>query len=851
MTSLNMTDEEFFSMHLNDDEMNSVHLDLIAEFEKLPTCMYDDEKVRKFVNYIKTFGVDRSILSLGIESGFFNEIGIRVPGVEDFEPNSSSSNFLYKKIIAGCESGDSIFSKFFTFIKNILVKLKNFIMKVINRIIDFVKAIWNRFFGVVRKVRDFLTGASKSGVEEVPVDNIMFEMLEKYRELHANDQDEIKETKSNIDVFKKVLATFGKAIKSPAGKTALVTAAAAAGIYAAGDNGDATKRAYEMSNVIRNGAGAVSDGIDTAAKYAPGAYAFPFAAAKAVKDSIASSPEAMNALQSQLVSGGQVAAATAAAPTVLGSLGTAGAIIAGLFLTDKATKFAWANLFGRYSRDPRYKDRYTDENFYGTNKITKMWYEAKSLWTKKYPTYEQRYTQMHPDDALGKMKAAKIDKLLDNDRSRAWRELTDEINGLIRDFENILGEMDQVGDYASVMSPTGTLGTAVAGAGGGNINPSPTDTHPPATRQPTGANTLANGAAVSPRYAVGTDAQYQNAVRGAVQEILTVLRGMEEQIRVYQGKASVSAKMVYSAVRDQLNALLGSNDATNPIKVVIFNKVMGELRQQLQSEINNRIIQQTATPNIRYTIQPDYSTIINADMSEFSSIAQSNIGSSSLVKNVRIDNSARSIKIHIFDDDIVNMSSVHALVFYLRVRVNAAGWTNTITNLRSRFNFPFTTVNPVESEATYSTPADNIDDINGTARRAAEQHRLRISKLLDTLQNAANIHVIYYKSITNKDVRALFANTRRRTGHANIDANSSSDMIIPSDILLPGSGIYLPRTTAERFKEYIIGNNRNNNRGNNNNNRGNNNNNNNRGGNNNPTPPRNPHGPVPLPPITT
>ena len=705
-------------------------LDLVTDFATMQDVEQHNRLLNKFVNYVKVFGVDRSVLSLGADLHIFEELGIRIPSLEDFDPRSPESNRLRNKLIAGCESSDdNIFKRFFNWIKEIVIKLKNFVVRVLKRMIGFVMGIWHRVTGVVGSLTSWLKDASKQGVEQVPVDNVMFDMIDQYRKMHADDQNVQDQLKKDMGVCQKVIGGFKSLFDKHGGKMAVAAAAA---------------------DVAANGGFSIGGAVLTA------------------------------------------------------------------LLEDKGARILWRDVFGRafgYAGDPRYRDRYTDENFYGANAAMKKWYEAKNLFRKKYPTYEERYAQMNPDDALGKIKAARIDELIDNNRKQAWNDLANEINGLIDDFTKVLNEANRSGNFYSAINPSSTLGHVPTDP---NARPAPTATNP---NPETGRNDL-TGATTNTRVVMGMDDQYQNAIRQSAQTILTVLRGLEEQIRVYQGKASVSAKMVYSSVRDQLDELMGSTDATNPIKVIIFNKVMGKLRETLRDETPEYLNQMGTDPinaRIKYVIQPNYTTVIhNQNMSEYATIAQSNIGNLSLTKNVEINNASHSIRVHIFDDDIVRLDSVNAIVFTLRVNMSNRDLHETVTNLRKQYGngigkTPIGQLTgkietPEDANGSYSAPADNLQDMLVAHARADELRRTQVGRMIDTLSNITNVHVVFYKRIDNRDVTSVFKAARRKDSSDARGNRIATDVVIPSDVLLPGSGIFLPRTTAERLQPFITGN---------------------------------------------
>jgi len=192
------------------------------------------------------------------------------------------------------------------------------------------------------------------------------------------------------------------------------------------------------------------------------------------------------------------------------------------------------------------------------------------------------------------------------------------------------------------------------------------------------------------------------------------------------------------------------------------------------------------------------------------------MGNSSLTKNVEINNATHSIRVHIFDDDIVRLDSVNAIVFTLRVDMSNRDLHTTVTNIRKQYSNGVLTVNPAtggnyvedaeKAQGSYSAPADDLQDMLKAHARAKELKRKQIGQMIDTLSNITNVHVIFYKRIDNRDVTSVFKAAKRKDSSDARGNRIATDVVIPSDVLLPGSGIFLPRTTAERLQPFITGN---------------------------------------------
>ena len=180
---------------------NKEHVELSAEIT-LKSMEFD--KKFAMMSHVAKFGVDRSFLSIcNSNNELATELGITLPATEDFEiygdPNSNTS----KKVISSMESflgfgkKESLWSKFWNWIKEIVGKILGWIKGFFSKVWEFIKKLLGLGKAKLDKIEEVANQLKKAGIKTVDVNDDFARLGQDLQRSFIERQDRL--IKSRID----------------------------------------------------------------------------------------------------------------------------------------------------------------------------------------------------------------------------------------------------------------------------------------------------------------------------------------------------------------------------------------------------------------------------------------------------------------------------------------------------------------------------------------------------------------------------------------------------------------------------------------------------------------------------
>ena len=193
------------------------HVELSAEIT-LKSMEFD--KKFAMMSHVAKFGVDRSFLSIcNSNNELATELGITLPATEDFEiygdPNSDTS----KKVISSMESflgfgkKESLWSKFWKWIKEIVGKILGWIKGFFSKVWEFIKKLLGLGKAKLDKIEEVATQLKKAGIKTVDVNDDFARLGQDLQRGFIERQDRLIRSRQRVAFVKDIANTSLKIIK--------------------------------------------------------------------------------------------------------------------------------------------------------------------------------------------------------------------------------------------------------------------------------------------------------------------------------------------------------------------------------------------------------------------------------------------------------------------------------------------------------------------------------------------------------------------------------------------------------------------------------------------------------------
>ena len=193
------------------------HVELSAEIT-LKSMEFD--KKFAMMSHVAKFGVDRSFLSIcNSNNELATELGITLPATEDFEiygdPNSDTS----KKVISSMESflgfgkKESLWSKFWKWIKEIVGKILGWIKGFFSKVWEFIKKLLGLGKAKLDKIEEVATQLKKAGIKTVDVNDDFARLGQDLQRSFIERQDRLIKSRQRVAFVKDIANTSLKIIK--------------------------------------------------------------------------------------------------------------------------------------------------------------------------------------------------------------------------------------------------------------------------------------------------------------------------------------------------------------------------------------------------------------------------------------------------------------------------------------------------------------------------------------------------------------------------------------------------------------------------------------------------------------
>ena len=193
------------------------HVELSAEIT-LKSMEFD--KKFAMMSHVAKFGVDRSFLSIcNSNNELATELGITLPATEDFEiygdPNSNTS----KKVMSSMESflgfgkKESLWSKFWKWIKEIVGKILGWIKGFFSKVWEFIKKLLGLGKAKLDKIEEVATQLKKAGVKTVDVNDDFARLGQDLQRSFIERQDRLIKSRKRVAFVKDIAKTSLKIIK--------------------------------------------------------------------------------------------------------------------------------------------------------------------------------------------------------------------------------------------------------------------------------------------------------------------------------------------------------------------------------------------------------------------------------------------------------------------------------------------------------------------------------------------------------------------------------------------------------------------------------------------------------------
>ena len=193
------------------------HVELSAEIT-LKSMEFD--KKFAMMSHVAKFGVDRSFLSIcNSNNELATELGITLPATEDFEiygdPNSNTS----KKVISSMESflgfgkKESLWSKFWKWIKEIVGKILGWIKGFFSKVWEFIKKLLGLGKAKLDKIEEVANQLKKAGIKTVDVNEDFARLGQDLQRSFIERQDRLIKSRKRVAFVKDIANTSLKIIK--------------------------------------------------------------------------------------------------------------------------------------------------------------------------------------------------------------------------------------------------------------------------------------------------------------------------------------------------------------------------------------------------------------------------------------------------------------------------------------------------------------------------------------------------------------------------------------------------------------------------------------------------------------
>ena len=193
------------------------HVELSAEIT-LKSMEFD--KKFSMMSHVAKFGVDRSFLSIcNSNNELATELGITLPATEDFEiygdPNSDTS----KKVISSMESflgfgkKESLWSKFWKWIKEIVGKILGWIKGFFSKVWEFIKKLLGLGKAKLDKIEEIANQMKKAGIKTVEVNDDFARLGQDLQRGFIERQDRLIRSRQRVAFVKDIANTSLKIIK--------------------------------------------------------------------------------------------------------------------------------------------------------------------------------------------------------------------------------------------------------------------------------------------------------------------------------------------------------------------------------------------------------------------------------------------------------------------------------------------------------------------------------------------------------------------------------------------------------------------------------------------------------------
>ena len=193
------------------------HVELSAEIT-LKSMEFD--KKFAMMSHVAKFGVDRSFLSIcNSNNELATELGITLPATEDFEIYGDPNSNVSKKVMSSMESflgfgkKESLWSKFWKWIKEIVGKILGWIKGFFSKVWEFIKKLLGLGKAKLDKIEEVATQLKKAGIKTVDVNDDFARLGQDLQRSFIERQDRLIKSRQRVAFVKDIANTSLKIIK--------------------------------------------------------------------------------------------------------------------------------------------------------------------------------------------------------------------------------------------------------------------------------------------------------------------------------------------------------------------------------------------------------------------------------------------------------------------------------------------------------------------------------------------------------------------------------------------------------------------------------------------------------------
>ena len=193
------------------------HVELSAEIT-LKSMEFD--KKFSMMSHVAKFGVDRSFLSIcNSNNELATELGITLPATEDFEIYGDPNSNVSKKVMSSMESflgfgkKESLWSKFWKWIKEIVGKILGWIKGFFSKVWEFIKKLLGLGKAKLDKIEEVATQLKKAGIKTVDVNDDFARLGQDLQRSFIERQDRLIKSRQRVAFVKDIANTSLKIIK--------------------------------------------------------------------------------------------------------------------------------------------------------------------------------------------------------------------------------------------------------------------------------------------------------------------------------------------------------------------------------------------------------------------------------------------------------------------------------------------------------------------------------------------------------------------------------------------------------------------------------------------------------------